>query len=37
MSPVRYIDQPLRRDVRHLGRKLGEVLREQEGLALFEL
>ncbi len=37
MSPVRYIDQPLRRDVRHLGRKLGEVLREQEGLSLFEL
>src|SRR5258707_15560833 len=27
---------PLRRDVRSLGRLLGEILREQEGNALFE-
>src|SRR5215210_5627594 len=30
-------ENPLRRDVRLLGRLLGEVLKEQEGLPLYEL
>ena len=37
MARFRSADQPLRRDVRLLGRLLGEVLIEQEGQALFEL
>ena len=37
MSPIRHVDLPLRRDVRLLGRLLGEVLIEQEGQSLFEL
>ncbi len=37
MARNRSADQPLRRDVRLLGRLLGEVLIEQEGQALFEM
>lgn len=37
MVRKRKVDRPLRRDVRFLGRLLGEVIVEQEGLAVFEL
>ena len=37
MARNRSADQPLRRDVRLLGRLLGEVIIEQEGQALFEV
>lgn len=37
MAHIRTVAQPLRQDVRLLGRLLGEVLIEQEGEALFEL
>lgn len=37
MVRKRKIDRPLRRDVRHLGALLGEVIREQEGEATLEL
>ncbi len=37
MRPTRYVDPHLRRDVRLLGRMLGDVLIEQEGQALFDL
>ncbi len=37
MARIRSVDQPLRHDVRLLGRLLGEVLIEQEGQALFDL
>jgi phosphoenolpyruvate carboxylase len=37
MARNRFADQPLRRDVRLLGRLLGEVIIEQEGQALFEV
>src|SRR5262245_21172327 len=37
LSPAADKDQPLREDIRLLGRLLGDTLREQEGVALFEL
>ncbi|WP_224249557.1 phosphoenolpyruvate carboxylase [Hyalangium gracile] len=37
MARTRSVDQALRRDVRLLGRLLGEVIIEQEGQALFDL
>ncbi len=37
VSPTENLDQPLREDIRLLGRLLGDTLREQEGDAVFEL
>jgi phosphoenolpyruvate carboxylase len=37
MARISSVDQPLRRDVRLLGRLLGEVIIEQQGQELFEL
>ncbi len=37
VSPTDNLDQPLREDIRLLGRLLGDTLREQEGDAVFEL
>ena len=37
VAPAANKDEPLRHDIRHLGRLLGDTVREQEGDAVFDL